>query len=306
MNIKIGIHLMPWELDYCLSTAEAFGKAKQYLNPEDNIKIAICLNLSNYIIDWNLSLTKQFFIDKFNYLLKYFNEYEITNKIYEGNNLYGHLDFQKEIIDPSIDYYIQLCPDTYFHPHLLYYLIESAKLVKDEYFIITPEIPKLWDHTWDLLVNPAFLNIPYTEWNKQNLNDIIYFNENNHQSPKLEKISSFKYAGWFDLYNKNFFEKLLPVLDSWHGYGPWDLYGMIICTRFCRQQNINVQQYILRNQIICDRMIGVFEQKQSPNFYKKYLHLNNIPNQRASIESQMEDYIQQWKEYAIKNKIIHK
>lgn len=65
-------------------------------------------------------------------------------KIYNDNNLYGHLDFQKETIEPRIDGYIGTCNDIYFDDTLLYYMIESVKQIKNtKCFIITPQIYKM-------------------------------------------------------------------------------------------------------------------------------------------------------------------
>ena len=44
-------------------------------------------------------------------------------------------------------------------------------------------------------------------------------------------------------------EKLVPVLEEWNGYGPWDLYSMNIC-QIAKHQGVDVQQHILENQIV--------------------------------------------------------
>ncbi len=305
MNIKILVHIMPWEIDFIEFSFEQIARAKRYLSSNDTVYVDSVLNLSSYIIDWNKSsISKEFFKDKYEKCLKHINEYNVNKKIFDENKLYGHLDFQRETLQSNIDYYITICPDTYFSYHSLFYLIESAKNIKDKYFILTTENIKLWDHTWDCVVNKNFQSIPYDQWNKQNINDIIYFIDNNSENPYLEKLNQFKYAGWFDLYNKKFYEKFIPVMDEWNGYGPWDFFGMNIASFAKTKYNTNIEQYILRNQIICERSIGIFEKKLNPNVYKKYLKLNDIPNQRKNFESKFQEYFIKWHEYAIKNKIL--
>jgi hypothetical protein len=125
---------------------------------------------------------------------------------------------------PHIDYYMSLCPDMWFHEHSLYYLIESAKNIPDKYFIITPEIHKLWDWTWDELVNENYQNISYENWNKS---DIFEIQSKALDEPYLQQLTRFKYAGWFDLYSKDFME-LIPIHDDWKVYGPWDYYSMLV------------------------------------------------------------------------------
>ena len=63
-------------------------------------------------------------------------------------------------------------------------------------------------------------------------------------------------------------------------------------------------QYVLRNQIIFDKDIGIFQNKKNQSVYKKYLSLNTIPNQRVEFESKMEQYIQIWHENSKRNNIL--
>jgi hypothetical protein len=150
MNYKIIYHLMPWEIDYALLTYTQLKKSKYHLTEDDTIEISACLNLSSYLINWDSSkLPKQFFIDKFNQLSNLLIDYKYTPKIYDGDELYGHLDFQRESVSPEVDFYMNICPDMYFSEYLLTYLISSSKQVPNKYFVITPEINKLWDGTWD-------------------------------------------------------------------------------------------------------------------------------------------------------------
>lgn len=305
MNIKIFTHLMPWELDDAAQTFNKIALAKRYLNPEDTIYIETCLNLSSYIVNWEQSqIPKQFFIDKYKYISSHLSEYNHKTNIYDSNQLYGHLDFQRELIDSNIDYYISICSDIYFHQHSLCYLIESAKHVKEDYFLITLEIPKLWDNTWDICTNKNFENDSYNNWDKQNINEIIYKSENIKEEPYLEKLNTIKFAGWFDLFNKNFYEKLVPCQENWHGYGPWDSFSTNVCAIAKQNFNLKINQYILRNQVVFDKDIGIFQNKKNPSVYKKYLSLNTFPNQRVEFESKMEKYIQIWYENAKRNNII--
>lgn len=305
MNIKIFTHLMPWELDDASQTFNRIALAKRYLNPEDNICIETCLNLSSYMINWEKSqIPKQFFIDKYKYISNHLYEYNHKTNIYDDNKLYGHLDFQRELIESNVDYYISICSDIYFHQHSLCYLIESAKRINDPYFLITLEIPKLWDSTWDICTNKNFQNDSYHNWDNRNINEIIHISENIEEDAYLEKLNMIKFAGWFDLFNKNFYEKLVPCQEDWHGYGPWDSFSTNVCTIAKRNFNLNINQYILRNRVVFDKDIGIFQNKKNPSVYKKYLSLNDIPNQRIEFESKMERYMQVWYENSKRNNII--
>jgi hypothetical protein len=303
MNIKIKYHLMPWEIDYALFTFTNLKKSSYYLNSEDKIYIDVALNLSEYIINWDKSkISKDYFINKFNSLLNLLNWANVKPIIFEQNSLWGHLDLEKNQIEPHIDYYISICPDMWFHEHLLYYLIEFAKQIKDKYFIITPETYKLWDWTWDELVNEKYKHILYEEWNKSNIfdiqNDISSFNE-----PFLRKTDRFKWAGWFDLYSKSVIEELIPIPNEWKGYGPWDYFGMIV-SDIAKKKGVNISEYVLQNQVISEYHPNKNDKNNFTDYYKNMLVLNKIENQREIIESKFPYFIEQWTQYAKNKKII--
>ena len=281
---------MPWEVDYALLQFMQLKKSSQHLSTDDKISFHIGLNLSNYIIDWNNSkLPKEYFKNKFNALLKMLDWAEVNVTIYEGDELWGHLDLDKKQIESHIDYYISICPDMWFHEHTLFYIIEAAKQIKDKYFIITPEIHKLWDWTWDELVNENYKDIPYEDWNKS---DIFEIQSRALGEPYIQQTTRFKYAGWFDLYSKDFME-LIPVPDDWKGYGPWDYYSMLV-SDIAVKKGIDIKEYVLRNQIIFEYHPNKEDKGNFADYYKDLLSLNKIENQRQVVESKFPHYIQQW------------
>ena len=155
MNIKIAIHVMPWDIDYALLMFTQLKKSHYHLSEDVNITIDVELNLSSYIINWEESkLPKEYFIEKYNTLLLLLDNYNIISSIYDGDELYGHLDQQRRIISPEVDYYMSICPDVYFSEYTLAYLIESAKHIEDKYFIINPQHRKLTDDTWNPTTDP--------------------------------------------------------------------------------------------------------------------------------------------------------
>ena len=289
MNIKIIYHIMPWEVDYALLTFTQLKKSKYHLPNDVNITIDSVLNLSSYLINWKESkLPKEYFIEKYNQISNLLIDYNHNSKIYNGNELYGHLDLQRECISPEIDYYISICPDMYFNEHLLAYMIEGAKSINNQYFVITPQISKLWDDSWDILVNPLYQNMSYENWYEKDIFDIIYDDVNLEQNIKLTPINKSKYAGWFDLYNKNFYEKLVPVWDNWKGYGSWDWYTLLVTEKY-KQLGGDFQQYLLEGKTIFEYSIGPLKEGFS-SYYKKLLYLNNIPDQKENFKNKVFEY----------------
>jgi len=267
MNIKVKIHYMPWEVDYALLQFMQLKKSSYHLS-DDKIYFHIGLNLSSHIINWNESkLPKEYFINKFNTALKM-------------------LDWAEDV---NVVIYVGLCPDMWFHEHTLSYMIESVKQITTKYVIITPEIHKLWDWTWDELVNKNYKDISYEDWNKS---DIFEVQSRVLEEPHLEQTSRFKYAGWFDLYSKDLLE-LIPIPDDWRGYGPWDYYSMLI-SDIAVKNGIDIKEYVLRNQIICEYHPNKEDKGNFVDYYKDLLSLNKIENQRTVVESKFPYYIEQW------------
>ena len=245
---------MPWEVDYALLQFMQLKKSSLNLYPEDKIYFHIGLNLSSHIINWNESkLPKEYFINKFNTALKMLDWAENINvTIYEGDELWGHLDLEKVQMDPKIDYYLGLCPDMWFHEYTLFYILEAAK------------------HKSDIFeIQSRALDEPY-----------------------VEQISRFKYAGWFDLYSKDFME-LVSIPNDWKGYGPWDYYSMLV-SDIAVKNGIDIKEYVLRNQIIFEYHPNKEDKGNFADYYKDLLSLNKIENQRQVVESKFPHYIQQW------------
>ena len=292
MTYKILYHFMPWEIDYALLFFTQLKKSKYYIPEDVNIEIETVLNLSSYIIDWdNSKLPKEFFLEKYNQISKLLVDYNHSKKIYDSKEIYGHLDFQKECIADHIDFYINICPDIYFSEHLFSLLIQSSQQVNNKYFVITPEISKLWDFTWDEITNPEYLNISYDQWNEVDVFDIRNKLKINSPDIFISNVQKHKWAGWFDLYNKKMWEELCPIQEEWTGYGPHDWYSLII-TEHVKSLGVDFQQYVLRGQTIFEYSVGPLKDGGFSNYYKDMLTLNKIPNQRKEFESKMNEYLQ--------------
>jgi hypothetical protein len=271
MNIKLWSHIMPWDIDYALLMAVQLKKSKYYLQNDVNITIDLELNLTSYLYNWEESkIPKDYFIDKFNTLLLLLNDYKVNTFIYEGDQKYGHLDQQKNIISPETDYYIHLCPDIYFSEYTLTYMIEAAKQISSKYFVITPQVSKAGDSDWDKIVNPKYLSIPYSDYLKVDIFDIRHNNKTDDQEIGIYALPKSKFAGWCDLYNKAFYEELCPIHDDWKGYGPWDYYAIML-SDVIKSHGADYQQYLLlRGETIWMYPSGPLIENNEANGFTKY------------------------------------
>ena len=282
---------MPWELDYALLSFTQLKKSYSYLNNEDKVYVDVVLNLSSYIINWDETpLSKDFFIKKFENLQPLLEDYTCRFKIFDENSLYGGLDSQKFSTEDHIDHYIILNPDMYFSETLLFHLIESSKLVTNKSFIITPQIPKLWDHTWDVISHPNYKDVSYNEWDSLDVYNVRTFAKD-LEDIYLTPINNHKWAGWLDLYSKNAWDWFVsPPEMEWEGYGGSDFWGMML-SNHAKRNGLDFQQYVLNNQIVCEYEIGSLKGNKLSNHYKELITLNNIPNQRKYFDSKMQEYL---------------
>lgn len=311
MNIKIATHIMPWEITHYFHLVDKLKQSSYFLSQDDSIYFDTALNLSEGVIDWeNSELPKEYFIEQYNTAnLLLNNTFNVKSFIYEGDKIYGHLDLQRSSYKENIDYYINICPDISMNEYALYLLIESAKQIKDEYFILTPEIFKSWDSSWDILVNDKFKDIPYTECIDHDIHKIHFMSLEDETN--IEKINGFKFAGWFDLFSKSAYEKAFRIPDNWSGYGPWDLYALNICY-LMKKFNTNINQYKIKNSLIwfydtgCLRNLEEYgTDGQLKLSIKKFLSIKkDRKSQRVDIDSNMNLYLNEWFKYAKENKII--
>lgn len=292
MKVKIFYHILPWEIDYALLSFTQLKKSKYYLDSDTEIIIDTHLNLSSYLINWEeTKIPKEHFITKYNDLSVLLKDYTHNKIIYDGNENYGLFEMHRKAYDKDVDYYISICPDMYFSETALYSLIEASKVVSNKYFVITPEIHKMWDGTWDEITNKNYLNVPYDNWDKADIFDIRNNLKHSEDSITLEGTQKSKWAIWFDLYNKEFFEELCPLQDEWTGYGPWDWYSLML-TEYVKQQGVDFQQYVLRGQTIFEYTIGALKERGFSNYYKDFFSIKvGAKEQRDKFESKMREYL---------------
>ena len=283
---------MPWEIDYAMLSFIQLKKSAFYFPEDYTIKIDTCLNLSSHLINWKeTKFPKQYFIDKFNDLHLLLDRYVTKPYVYEGNELFGFFDVQKKTYEPEVDYNIGLCPDIYLSETLIYSMVEAAKQVPNKHFVITPEIYKCWDSTWDPLTNELYKDIPHAQHRQGDIFKVRHNMKTLKEEIYLDPISKPKWAWWSDLYSKEFYETIAPVPDEWTGYGGWDHYSNLIAT--CMQQiGQDFQQYSLRGQTAFEYNMGdLFDEKYTSvimRYYKKYFSINsNIPNQRTIFDKEI-------------------
>ena len=284
-------HVMPWEIDYCLVLFDTLGRAKK--RTEHYYRIDVALNLSSYCINWKQSkLDRDFFAERMKSYVKLLSGFDEVNlTIYDGDANYGHLDLQKAVIKPDNDFYIAICPDQLFDPNILHYFEQATYLIPEKYYLVTAEIPKFWDPSWDIISNSAYDHMsPYPagyDFLSIDRYDPLHIAAT--EEIGLVKLDGIKFAGWLDLYNKDFYESLVPVPDHWEGYGQWDLYAMSVIQNL-KQLGLQkeIMQYKLKNGITTSIEYSNWNYGENRAVYTSRLALNKVADQRERYNVELE------------------
>jgi len=274
MKYHISIHITPYEIDNYQLFIHQLRRNLNYINTE--IIFNPCLNLSNYFYDWNTSILKEtFFIDKFNELNKIVQDKVILDSIINFNNdILGALSYKKDFIKNyknQIDAFIWFDSDMIFPDDTLFMLINSFESINHKNCIITPQITKLWDNTWDILVNEKYTTIEANHENYFNFDGYNLYS-NLKEKQLIENISHFKFAsGWCNLLSSNLFKEYIEFNDNLGHYGIDDTFIMHILDIY-KKRGHDVKQFIIQNLIVTE------------NNKFKISSYNNLVNQKKNIK----------------------
>jgi len=277
MVTQVIIHLLPHEIDWFEWQAKQLKIGSCYI--EDKIIVDITLNLN--LVDWdNSQIPKQYFIDKFYQIKQLFDWCETIFEIDENNKCLGIDDKRRNSIRKyNPDNFIYLDCDIIFKPETLALLISSAKTTNDDYYIISPQTPRLWDFTWDVLVNNVYLNEQY---GFEKIIDPYSILNTDYGDIFLSPINVFKFGGgWFNLISSKLL-KFTDIPDSFGPYGIDDTYVMYCCD-IMKQKQLKPQQYIISNLVIAENY------KYRNNPYSPYL---SIIDKKEEYKAQAENNFQ--------------
>jgi hypothetical protein len=254
MKYHISIHITPYEIDNYQLFIHQLRRNLNYI--DNKIIFNPCLNLSNYFYDWKNSILKSdFFIHKFNELNKIVSNKTILDPIINfDNNILGALSYKKFFLEKyknQTDAFIWFDSDLIFPDDTIFNLITSFESVNHLNCIITPQIPKLWDNTWDVLVNGQYVNnIPSHD---------IYFNFDGYdlyplteEKQLIENNSYTKFAsGWGNLLSSNLFKEYISFTESFGHYGIDDTFIMYVVDLY-KKKGHNIKQFIIQNLIVTE------------------------------------------------------
>ena len=258
MKVVISIFCLPYEIDDLENTLNQLKKASHYIDKKIDWYLDVTMCLADDMVNWNKSsLPKKFFEDK---LLKLLSITDwCTKNIQTSTEIKGCVSQRRYSLEKhrEADYFIWLDTDIIFDERTLFYIEQSIKGTNKDYLqtIITPEIVRVWDNTWDCIVNEQFLDKPL-EYQKTNdpykdsgiKGDISIVPVNNSNSPQ----SRFKFAGgWFTCISGKLLNRI-GIPDSFAHYGYEDTFLMVGSEKLVREQNEEIHQFKIKNLVVCE------------------------------------------------------
>jgi len=258
MKGVIVLYVLPMELLDLKEISERLLKSFRYIEDDSRWKLHAILGTSEEIIDWESSrLTEEWAIEEFNKIAEDWTEEDIFEV---RKDVLGCSDARRVTIDehPDADYFIWLDPDIIFDELTLFYIdkgIDIGEGFTDEPFIITPEIVRIWDSTWDCLVNERFLDKPLDYQKTNNAYVDTVFNPD--FPPTLEEVHNnvsglprFKFAGgWFNCYSAKILRNI-GIPKTLGPYGVEDTWLMHAMEKLVVQQRESYKQFKLKNIIV--------------------------------------------------------
>lgn len=261
-KIVITTFIMPNEIDDLERLLADLNKASRHIDG-NNYELYLALTVDDYLVDWeNSKLDKQYFIDRFN-KLKPLTEWASKSTFNHRADIMGCTSLRriahKECTDAT--HFIWLDTDIIFDEKILFYMENSIDILNTTSditkYVIGPECVKIWDSTWDCLVNENFLNKeegycrtnnPYIdagEYGDVSLETVI----NNVPGQPRMKFG----GGWFNCLSKALLDRV-PLPESMGHYGPDDTYVMWASEKV-NQKEGGMYQFKLKNQVVCENYI---------------------------------------------------
>jgi hypothetical protein len=242
MIYRIVQYIQPWEIDDLERQIDQLIKSSYYIDSSSTVILDCTMNLD--IVDWQRSkIAKEYFENKFNYIKNKASFYFKT-EFDTDNTIRGAADKRRNCAEKKQDYTIWLDSDIFFSIQTLPYIQQATQNITDELYILTSEIIRYWDTSWDCITHAAYLTQPHNHRDFFDLYSLDNVVINNDISIKKLKIPKFG-AGWFTLMSDQLI-KQIKIPNELGSYGPDDTYIMI-CS-----QILQVPQYVLQGVVVTE------------------------------------------------------
>jgi hypothetical protein len=246
-NLKIGIiiYLQPHELDDFHRLAISLNKQSKHINT-NNFHFVIRMD-ETYLTE--PSSFPQERLSSILPLLQWANTVELVT----DETIRGTVSLKRECIKLPFTHYIWLDSDIVLPDEYLYYMevtAQSFQTSEQSDWIVTPQTVRLWDETWDCLVNEKFIDKPlnYCRNGHNPHHDAGVYGDVTLQQIKntIPNQPQLKFgAGWGTLLHRSVLDKV-GIPEEFGHYGPEDTFIMWASTF------IRIKQYALNNVVVCE------------------------------------------------------
>jgi len=248
---KIVYYIFPFHLDQLERSIHQLKKASNYSNTKEYLSLDVVFDMSDFNFNWDkCQIPKQFFIDKFEYLEKYCDFCESVN--FEINNeMKGSGEQQRRIYNNNDGEYniVLLDPDIHFPVEIFYVLDNVIPNIEKETstYVLTPQIGKFWDDSWNVLSNEDYLNSPL-KFDEVDVFELSMKTDVDNVS--LIKNYNHKFAGgWFTFYSAEL-TKYMKMPDSIGFFHHVDLYQQEKFKMLNHFKKCDIPQYIIKNCLV--------------------------------------------------------
>lgn len=299
-SIQVVIHCLPREIDHLERILNSLYESYTFIENELNFILDITLNLNDNFTDWDRSTLKPIFFEKkFSTLEQIHSWAETKFEIDTNKKCLGINDKRRQSINDDIeaDFILYLDLDLFFPKYIFLPIYQILQQIdSNNYTIVSPELVKLWDGSWDGLVNKNFINQEFgfqSTFNPYRVNKVTYDNLV-ESGLSIRELSVIKFGGgWFNLFSKSLL-KFINIPESLGSYGLDDTYVMY-CANIMKEKGIDVRQYILEG-IVCAENIEYSIYKFNPysdllydySFIEKGREIKEKHRKQANLNFQQE------------------
>jgi hypothetical protein len=254
-RILIHMYSLIQDIDYIERTLLLLKQSSLYTDQSRfSYLLDVTIPISDYWANWEDShIPKELFEDKFKNLQKYADWFDEVSFKIEYDSKGALKNSINNMHKYDVDAIIYLDADILFNPQTLQIISESYLSVKQQYskFIITPELVKLWDESWDILVNENFKNKPNDPFYVYQ-QDPILDSSQIYGDVSLEPLQHngkniFKFGGgWFTLFSKELINEM-EIPKDLEGFGAIDTVMM-----YYLNNHPNAIQFKIKNLVVCE------------------------------------------------------
>ena len=246
--IIISIHIFPQELSEYARVIESLNHSYDFVNLPNDFCLFVTLNDNKKLVDTHPTSD---YIDRF-HNINSTSKFKGNFRLKQDDWFLGVNEHRVDTINLSKkeDAIIFLDSDMYCNPRILAHL-ENANSVlvnKHKHYIITPNTVRLWDTTWDCIVNEKFKDNSHDFYKNINAEQVTNYN---YGKVGLVPNNTFKWGGgWYNCISSKLLRKI-SIPKTFKGYGPDDTFIMHCC-KLMKAKSHDVQQYILKNMVVCE------------------------------------------------------